>query len=169
MKHTFLPFSPKTLGITPPCLKLVKIMVETSNLARKYTHIRSFTKYTRHYTHTSTRKMVKRDAIKYKNSQNRSIRSCGFNFFRTVLILNKFKPTILGQFIKSSNFVVNLAKKSLVSTKGTLGSALETSSEKRRIIQFFEKISKNLNKFPCLKIPKINYALLVFREDIQKR
>ena len=169
MKHIFLPFSPKTLDITPPCLKLVKIMVKTSNLARKYTYIRSFTKYTRHYTHTSTRKIVKRDVIKYKNSQSRSIRSCSFNFFRIVLILNKFKPTVLGQFIKSSNFVVNLAKKLLVSTKGTLGSALETSSEKRRIIQFFEKISKNLNKLPCLKIPKINYALLVFREDIQKR
>ena len=30
----------------PPCLKLVRIMLETSNLARKYTPICSFRKYT---------------------------------------------------------------------------------------------------------------------------
>ena len=29
-----------------PCLKLVRIMLETSNLARKYTHLCSFRKYT---------------------------------------------------------------------------------------------------------------------------
>ena len=34
-------------GITlPPCLKLVRIMLETSNLARKYTPTSSFRKYT---------------------------------------------------------------------------------------------------------------------------
>ena len=32
--------------ITSPCLKLVKIMLETSNLASKYTSICSFRKYT---------------------------------------------------------------------------------------------------------------------------
>ena len=30
----------------PPCLKLVRIMLKTSNLARKYTSICSFRKYT---------------------------------------------------------------------------------------------------------------------------
>ena len=30
----------------PPCLKLVRIMLETSNMARKYTHLCSFRKYT---------------------------------------------------------------------------------------------------------------------------
>ena len=29
-----------------PCLKLVRIMLETSNLAQNYKHIRSFRKYT---------------------------------------------------------------------------------------------------------------------------
>ena len=32
--------------LLPPCLKLVRIMLETSNLARKYTPICSFRKYT---------------------------------------------------------------------------------------------------------------------------
>ena len=33
-------------GKITPCLKLVRIMLEPSNLARKYTHICSFRKYT---------------------------------------------------------------------------------------------------------------------------
>ena len=33
----------------PPCLKLVRIMLETSNVARKYTHLCSFRKYTFYY------------------------------------------------------------------------------------------------------------------------
>ena len=33
-------------GETTPCLKLVRYMLETSNLARQYTHIYSLTKYT---------------------------------------------------------------------------------------------------------------------------
>ena len=33
----------------PPCLKLVRIMLETSNLARKYTPICSFRKYSFYY------------------------------------------------------------------------------------------------------------------------
>ena len=33
-------------GRTTPCLKLVRIMLASSNLARKYTHIFSFRKYT---------------------------------------------------------------------------------------------------------------------------
>ena len=32
-----------------PCLKLVRIMLETSNVARKHTHIFSFRKYTFQY------------------------------------------------------------------------------------------------------------------------
>ena len=35
--------------IPPPCLKLVRVMLETSNLARKYTPICSFRKYTFQY------------------------------------------------------------------------------------------------------------------------
>ena len=36
--------------LTPlPCLKLVRIMLETSILVRKYIHIFSFRKYTFHY------------------------------------------------------------------------------------------------------------------------
>ena len=33
----------------PTCLKLIGIMLETSNLARKYRHICSFRKYTLQY------------------------------------------------------------------------------------------------------------------------
>ena len=36
----------KTNSLPPLCLKLVRIMLATSNLARKYTHICSFRKYT---------------------------------------------------------------------------------------------------------------------------
>ena len=32
--------------VTPSCLKIVRIMLETWNLVRKYTHICSFRKYT---------------------------------------------------------------------------------------------------------------------------
>ena len=37
---------PPPPSATPPFLKLVRIMLETSNLARKYTPICSFRKYT---------------------------------------------------------------------------------------------------------------------------
>ena len=36
-------------GKITPCLKLVRIMLETWNLLRKYTHIFSFRKYTFYY------------------------------------------------------------------------------------------------------------------------
>ena len=77
-----------------------------------------------------------------------------FQFFSHCFIVNKFKPTILGQFIKSSNFVVNLAKKSLVSTKGTLGSALETLSEKKKNYPILRKNIKESKQITLFKKPQ---------------
>ena len=36
----------RKVKLPPPCLKLVTILLETSNLVRKYTPTRSFKKYT---------------------------------------------------------------------------------------------------------------------------
>ena len=71
------------------------------------------------------------------------------------------------QFIKSSNFVVNLAKKSHVSTKGTLGSALETSSEKKKNYPILCKNIKESKEIPLFIYPQDKLCTSIFlRRDI---
>ena len=99
--------------------------------------------------------------MKQKNSQSHPIKSCGFNFFRNVLILSKLKPTILRQFIKSSNLVVSLAKKSHVSTKGTLSSALETSSEKKKNYPILCENIKESKEVPLFIYPQDKFCTFI--------
>ena len=93
--------------------------------------------------------------MKYKNSQSHPIKSCEFFLFSHCFILNYFNPTIFRQFIKSSFLVANLAKESLLSTKGMLRFALETRSENK--VQLSDSLKK-------LKKSK-EVPLFVYRRD----